>query len=117
MVVAQQGHYIFGVCALGEPGEAAQVAEERGNLTAVAFKLLLGCQMRRLDRLPAEAGSVAAAHALDFAHLIGDAVFEVLIQLHHLVCSLAVALATIACFRWLWRLGQRTSRPKQSVSP
>src|SRR5262249_46339424 len=41
MVVAQQRHYVFGVGAFGEPGEAAQVTEERGNLSTMAFELLL----------------------------------------------------------------------------
>src|SRR6185437_16937132 len=41
VVVAQQGHHVFRVGAFGETGETAQVAEERGNLSAMAFKLLL----------------------------------------------------------------------------
>ena len=59
MVVAQQGHHVFRVRALGEPGEPAKIAEERGNLPAMAFELFPP-QTRRSDQLPAGAGSAAA---------------------------------------------------------
>jgi hypothetical protein len=35
VVFAQQRYYVLRVGAFGEPGEAAQVAEERGNLPAM----------------------------------------------------------------------------------
>src|SRR4029077_1571467 len=39
MIVAQQSHHVSRVGALSEAGEAAKVAEERGYLPAMAFKL------------------------------------------------------------------------------
>jgi hypothetical protein len=41
MVVAQQRHNVLCVGAFGEPGEPAKVAEQRGNLPAMAFELFL----------------------------------------------------------------------------
>jgi hypothetical protein len=38
---AQQGHHVFCVGAFGEPGEAAQVIEQRSYLPAMVFNLLL----------------------------------------------------------------------------
>jgi hypothetical protein len=46
VVIAQKCHYVFRVQAFGEPGETAQVAEERGNLSPVAFELLLKANPR-----------------------------------------------------------------------
>ena len=79
MVVAEQGHHVFCIGALGEAGEATQIAEESGNLSTMAFKLLLragddnqiGCLWREKTPQP--------AHAFDFAHLVGDALFELLV--------------------------------------
>jgi hypothetical protein len=71
--------YVFRVGPLGEPGEAAQVAEERRNLSAVAFELLLRTgrnnQISHLRRQEAP----QPAHAFDFANLAGDALFELLV--------------------------------------
>ena len=79
MIVAQQRHHVFRVRTFGEPGEAAQVAEERGNLPAMAFKLLFAPgrddQIGHLRRQEAP----QPAHALDFADLVGDALFELLV--------------------------------------
>ena len=79
MVVAQQSHHVFRVRTFGEPGEPAQIAEERGNLSTMAFELLLGTgrndQISHLRRQEAP----QPAHALDFAHLVGDALFELLV--------------------------------------
>ena len=79
MVVTQQRHYVFWVRAFGEAGEATQVAEERGNLSTMAFELLLspGCD----DQISYLRGQETSqpAHALDFAYLVGDALFEVLV--------------------------------------
>src|SRR5579863_177065 len=79
MIVAQQRHHVFRVRAFGEAGEAAQVAEQRGNLPAVAFELLL--RTRRDDQIShlRRQKSPQPAHALDFAHLVGDALFELLV--------------------------------------
>jgi hypothetical protein len=61
------------------PVETAQVAEECCDFTAVAFELLLNArrnnQISHLWRQEAP----QSAHALDFAYLVGDAVFELLI--------------------------------------
>ena len=88
MVVAQQGHHVFGVRALGEAGEAAQVTEERGYLSSMAFELLLAAgrddQISHLRRQEAP----QPAHALDFAYLVGDALFELLVELLDLLRSL-----------------------------
>ena len=64
-----------------KPGEAAQVTEERGNLSAMAFKLLLAS--RRNDQISHLRRQEAPqpAHAFDFAYLVGDALFELLVQL------------------------------------
>jgi hypothetical protein len=40
VVVAQRSHYVFRISAFGEAGEAAQVTEQRRNLSTMAFKLL-----------------------------------------------------------------------------
>jgi hypothetical protein len=79
MVFTQQRHYVFRISAFGKTSEPAQVAEECGNLSAVALKLLLapGCndQISHLRRQePSQ-----PAHAFDFAYLVGDALFELLI--------------------------------------
>jgi hypothetical protein len=78
MVVAQQGHHVFGIGAFGKPGETSQVAEERGNLTAMAFELFLRAggykQISHLRRQEAP----QATHALDFVYLVGDTLFELL---------------------------------------
>ena len=72
-------HHVFGVRAFGEPGEATQVAEERGNLSTMAFELLLAPgrndQIGHLRRQEAP----QPAHAFDFVYLVGDALFELLV--------------------------------------
>ena len=78
MVVAQQGHHVFRIGALSEPGEPAQVTEERGNLSAMAFELF-SLPMQRSDQPPAGQEAPQPAHALDFAYLVGDTLFQVLI--------------------------------------
>ena len=79
MVVAQQGHYVFRVGAFREAGEPAEVAEERGNLSSMAFELFLtprcNDQISHLRRQE----TPQPAHALDFADLVGDALFELLV--------------------------------------
>ena len=89
VVVAQQSHYVFRVRAFSKPSEAAQVAEERSNLPAVAFKLFL-CA-RRDDQIShlRRKEPPQPAHALDLAYLVGDALFELLVELLNVVCSLA----------------------------
>ena len=81
MVVAQQGHHVFRVGAFGEAGEPAQVTEERGNLPSMAFELLLA--PRRNDQISHLRRQEAPqpAHALDFVYLVGDALFELLVEL------------------------------------
>jgi hypothetical protein len=82
MIVAQQSHHIFRVSALGKPGETAQVAEERGcYLPTMAFELLLA--PRRNDQISNLRRQEAPqpAHAFDFAHLVSDALFELLVEL------------------------------------
>ena len=68
-----------GSAALGEAGEAAQVAEECGNLSTMAFELLLRTgrndQISHLRRQEAS----QPAHSFDFTYLVGDALFEVLV--------------------------------------
>ena len=78
VVVAQQGHHIFGVCDFSEPGEAAQIAEERGDFPAVALKLPLGPGGDdKISHLRVK--NAAYSHAFDFAYLVGDALFELLV--------------------------------------
>ena len=81
MIVAQQGHHVFSVRAFGEPSEPAQVAEERSYLSTMAFELLLAPgrndQISHLRRQEAP----QPAHAFDFADLVGDALFELLVQI------------------------------------
>ena len=87
MVVAQQRHHVFRIGALGEPGEPAQIAEERGYLSAMAFQLLLAPrrnnQIGHLRRQEAP----QPAHAFYFAHLVGDGLFELLVQLFDFLSS------------------------------
>jgi hypothetical protein len=89
MVVAQQGHHVFRIRAFSEPGEAAQVAEECRNLPAMAFELLL--RARRDDQISDLRRQEASqpSHAFNFAYLVSDAVFKLLVQLLHLFRSLA----------------------------
>jgi hypothetical protein len=56
-----------------------QVAEERGNLATMTFELLLAS--RRNDQISHLRRQEAPqpAHALDFAHLVGDTLFELLV--------------------------------------
>jgi hypothetical protein len=79
MIVAQQGHHVFGVCALCEAREPAQISEECGYLSAMAFELLLAT--RRHDQISHLRRQEAPqpAHALDFAYLVGNALFELLV--------------------------------------
>ena len=74
MVLTQERHHIFRVRTLREAGEAAQVAEERGYLPAMAFELLLrpgrDNQISYLRRQETSQPS----HAFDFAYLGGDPV-------------------------------------------
>ena len=68
-----------------EPGEPAQITEERSYLSAMAFELLLSTrsddQISHLGRQkPPE-----PAHAFDFAYLVGDAPFELLVEFHQLL--------------------------------
>ena len=81
MVLTQDRHHIFGVRTFGEASEAAQVTEERGYLAAMALQLLLA--PRRDDQISHLRRQEAPqpAHALDFAHLVGDALFELLVEL------------------------------------
>ena len=79
MVVAQQRHHVFCVGAFGEAGETAQVTEERGNLSPMAFELLLGSRSDDQIGYLRRKETPQSAHALDFAHLIGDALFELLV--------------------------------------
>ena len=78
MVVAQQGHHVFRIGAFSEPGEPAQVTEERRYLSTMAFELLLAPrsddQISNLRRQEAP----QPAHALDFVYLVGDTLFELL---------------------------------------
>ena len=61
-----------------------RVAEERGYLSSMAFELLLGTgrddQISHLRRQKAP----QPAHALDFVYLVGDALFELLVEFLHL---------------------------------
>jgi hypothetical protein len=79
VVFTQQRNNVFSVSAFSEPGEPAQITEERCYLSAMAFELLLSTrsddQISHLGRQKAP----QPAHALDFAYLVGDALFQVLI--------------------------------------
>ena len=80
MVFTQQSHHVFWIRALRETGKATQVAEQRGNFSAVAFELLLGPgsddQIGYLRRKETS----QSAYALDFTHLVRDALFKLLVQ-------------------------------------
>src|SRR5262249_9533508 len=41
MIFTQQSHHVFRIGAFRETGKAAQIAEQRGDFSAVAFELLL----------------------------------------------------------------------------
>ncbi len=99
VVVAQQGHHVFRVGALSEPCKPAQIAEEGGYLSAMAFKLLLAPrsddQISYLRRTEAP----QPAHAFDFAYVVGDALFELFVEVYHLVLfSTAAAPANSRVF-------------------
>ena len=67
--------------ALSEkPVNPRQVTEERGNLPSMALQLLLA--PRRNDQISHLLRQEApqTAHAFDFAYLVGDTLFELLIQ-------------------------------------
>jgi hypothetical protein len=97
-IAAQQRHDVFRVGALGEAGEAAQVAEQCGDLAAMAFELLLRAgrddQVGDLRRQEAP----QPAHAPDLAHLIGHAHFKLLIELHQLLRLRFDLLGSLAQF-------------------
>ena len=78
-------HYVFRVRTFGEASEAAEIAEQRGNLSAVAFELLL--RSRRNDEISylRRKETPQSADALDFAYLVGDALFKLLVQLVEIV--------------------------------
>ena len=80
MVLAQERHHVFRIGGLGKAREAAQVAEQRGDLAAVAFQLLL--VSRRDDQVGNLRRQEAAQppHALDLADLLVDALLESLVQ-------------------------------------
>ena len=59
VIVAQQSHHVFRVVAFREPSEPTQITEERGNLSPMAFELLLRYLTPLSDQPPAEAESAA----------------------------------------------------------
>jgi hypothetical protein len=81
MIQPEQGHHVFGVGAFRKSGEATQIAEQSGDLAAMAFQLLFRSgrndQIGDLRRQEA----TQPAHALDLADLVGHTLFELLIQL------------------------------------
>jgi hypothetical protein len=79
MVVAQQGHHVFSIRAFGEPSETAKVAEERCDFPSMAFELLLSPRSDDQISYLRRQETSQPAHALDFAHLVGDAQFELLV--------------------------------------
>ena len=81
VILPQQGHHVFRIRTLGEAGEAAQIAVERGNLAAVAFQLPL--RSRRNNEIGDLRRQEAAqsAHAFDLADLLVHALFKSLVQL------------------------------------
>jgi hypothetical protein len=76
---AQQRHHVFRVRTFGKTREAAQIAKECGNLSTMAFELLLAArrddQVGDLRRQEAPQPS----HLFYFAFLVGDALFELLV--------------------------------------
>ena len=89
MILAQQRDHILRVGAFGKkPGEAAQVAKQSRDLAAMAFQLLLG--PRRDDQVGdlRRQKTPQPAHALDLADLVGDARFELRIELDNLFSAL-----------------------------
>src|SRR6516164_2875895 len=81
VVFAQQRYYVLRVSAFSETSEPAQITEERGYFSAMAFELFLSSrcndQISHLWRQEAP----QTAHAFDFAYLVGNALFELLVQL------------------------------------
>ena len=78
-------HHVFWIRAFREAGKAAQVTEQRGNFSTVAFELLL--RTRRNDQIGylRRKETSQSAHALDFAHLVGDALFKLSVQLVEII--------------------------------
>ena len=76
---AQQRHHVFRVRTFGKTHDAAQIAKECGNLSTMAFELLL--RPRSDDQIGHlwRKETSEAAHALDFAHLVGDTLFKLLV--------------------------------------
>src|SRR5262249_53602652 len=75
MVVTQKRHHVFRVGAFREAGKAAQIAEQRGNFSTMAFELPLCSggydQIGYLRRKE----TAQSAHALNFAHLVRNTLF------------------------------------------
>src|SRR5215510_287816 len=76
MVFMQLSHHIFWIRTFREAGKAAQIAEQRGNFSAVTFELLL--RPGRDDQIGylRRKETSQSAHALDFADLVGDALLK-----------------------------------------
>ena len=80
MVFAHKRNNVFRVGAFGEPGEAAQITEERGYLSAMAFEFLLAAGRDNQISYLRRQEPPQPAHAFDFAYLVGDALFELLVE-------------------------------------
>jgi hypothetical protein len=85
VVVSQQRHDVFRVRTFSEPGEPAQVPEQRSYLSSMAFKLLLGTGRDNQISYLWRQKSPQPAQPLDFAYLVGDALFELLVELGELL--------------------------------
>ena len=80
VILAEQRYYVLRVCAFGETCEAAQVTEERDYFPTMAFQLLLCPRSENQISHLRWQEAPQPAHALDFAYLVGDALFEFLIE-------------------------------------
>jgi hypothetical protein len=89
MVFTQQSHHVFRVRTLGEASEASQIGEECGNLPAMTFELLLRARCDNQISHLWRKESPQPTHSLDFAYLLCDPLFELLVQPLHFLSSLA----------------------------
>ena len=92
MVLTQQSHHVFRIRDFSEPGETTQIAKESCNLSAMTFELLLSARGNDQISYLWRKETSQPTHAFDLTHLISNTLFEVLVQLLHLFCSLAQLL-------------------------
>src|SRR4029450_892704 len=85
MVLTQQRYHVFWIRPFREAGEPAKVTEQSCNFSAVAFESLLRSggddQIGYLGRKETS----QSTHAFDFADLVRDTLFKLLVQLVEII--------------------------------